>query len=268
MKNPSALAQEFIETGYLKSVRIIDMHTHMGGFYGSSMPNASADKMLDTMERLNIEFIVSAPHSALFDPTAGNSEIEKVMQQYPGRIYGYYSYNPNYREDICEIDTKIKSNDYIGFKLLPDYHKYPLDGKYYEDVFEYAENKCLPILTHTWGMAMYGDCYSSIDRIKNVVKRYKNIKLIMGHSIQGQCDDAIDIANNYKNTYLELTDTYRLNGVLEKMVAKCGSDRILFGTDLPWYDPAYCLGCILYAKIHDKDKINILYKNAKILTEK
>jgi uncharacterized protein len=78
MKNNSILAAEFIEKGVLKSLSIIDIHTHMGGFYGSSLPNAKLEDMLRTMDRTNISVIVSAPHAALFDPLVGNLEIENL----------------------------------------------------------------------------------------------------------------------------------------------------------------------------------------------
>ncbi len=263
MKNLSILTEEFLEIGNLKSIKIIDMHTHMGGFYGLSLPNSKLKNMLATMKRLNIEFIVSVPNSALFDPDAGNREIQEAMAEHPEKIYGYYAVNPNLKNNIIAIDEAIKANsNYRGFKFLPDYHRYPLNGKNYELVLKYADDNHLTVLSHTWGVAMDGHSYSSVETIKDVLKNYKNINFIMGHSIQGQCDEAIDIAKEYPNAYLELTDTYRLNGMIEKMVNNAGSEKILFGTDLPWYNPAYCLGCILFSNIGDIDKKNIIRNNA------
>ena len=61
MKNRSTLAEEFMENGCLSSVPIIDTHTHMGGFYGSSLPRQELREMLGTMEQKNVEFIISVP---------------------------------------------------------------------------------------------------------------------------------------------------------------------------------------------------------------
>ena len=106
-----------------------------------------------------------------------------------------------------------------------------------------------------------GNVYSTIDMIRSVVEKYPAMKFIMGHSVQGQCDEAIALAAENDNAFLELTDTYRINGLLEKMCAKAGSHKVLFGTDLPWYSPAYCLGCILFADITDEEKANIIRNN-------
>lgn len=104
------------------------MHTHMGPFYGTYLPEAELQTMIQTMDGENIDKIISAPHSALFDPVSGNSEIRAAMIRYPDRIYGYYVVNPHYDHnldrDLAEFD---QVPGYVGFKMLPDY----LRQKYY-----------------------------------------------------------------------------------------------------------------------------------------
>jgi len=40
---------------------------------------------------------------------------------------------------------------------------------------------------------------------------------------------------------------------------------VLFGDDLPWFDPTYATGCVLFAHITDEDKRAILYRSATAL---
>ena len=225
--------------------------------------------MLDTMEQKNIEFILSAPNSALFDPIAGNEEIEEAMKRYPDKIRGYFVFNPNYPATREQIEHAFRHNaGYVGFKILPDYHKTRLDSSGYELPLEYADEHGLLVLSHTWGTAMDGRSYSSIDAVGEVTDKYRNLKFLMGHSAQGECDGAISLAARRENVYLELTDTYRLNGMIEKMCRMAGSEKVLFGTDLPWYIPAYCLCCILFARITDREKENIIRKNIVRMLER
>jgi hypothetical protein len=49
---------------------------------------------------------------------------------------------------------------------------------------------------------------------------------------------------------------------IEKLVEGIGSERVLYGTDLPWFDPMYPTGCVAHAAIGEEDKRNILYRNA------
>ena len=44
---------------------------------------------------------------------------------------------------------------------------------------------------------------------------------------------------------------------------QAGSKKVLFGTDFPWYDPNYCIGSVICAKISDDEKEDIFYKNAR-----
>lgn len=51
--------------------------------------------------------------------------------------------------------------------------------------------------------------------------------------------------------------------IVEYFVEEVGSERILFGTDLPWFDPAYGIGCVVSARITDRDRYSILCGNAR-----
>ncbi|WP_158301870.1 amidohydrolase family protein [Paenibacillus mesophilus] len=259
MKNPSKLAREFAETGRLSSISIIDMHTHMGPFYGAYLPEASLESMIGTMDRENIEWIISAPHSALFDPIAGNEEIVQAMTKYPDRIYGYCTINPNYADSPEKyLDAFDQSDGFVGFKFLPDYHKYPLNGDKYRPFYEFANERNLLLLSHTWGHSPY----NPPQMIADLARRYDSITFLLGHSAPGECDYAIEIAASLPNVYLDLCDTHRLSGMVRKMVRAASSEKVLFGTDYPWYDPHYGLGSVLFSGIDDDDISNIIHHNA------
>jgi predicted TIM-barrel fold metal-dependent hydrolase len=262
MMNPSRYAQEFIENRVLKSLPIIDAHAHMGAVYGTSLSISSADDMVKTMDRENIEMIFCAPHSALFDPASGNSELESAMEKYPDRIKGYFSFNPNYAEDVLPTIRRVLEHPgYIGFKFLPEYHHYSLVDSDYAQVLGFANEHKRALLVHTWG----GSAYNSTRQVEQVLKKYPNITVFMGHSAPGECDMAIKLACDYENAYLELCDIHRHNGIIDRMVASAGADKVLFGTDVPWYDPNYCLGSILFSSISDEDRYKIIYGNARRL---
>ncbi|MBP1994116.1 amidohydrolase family protein [Paenibacillus eucommiae] len=259
MKNRSKLAREFVEQGRLSSIPIIDMHTHMGAFYGTYLPEAGLETMLDTMDREHIAWIISAPHSALFDPVGGNTEIVAAMAQHPQRIRGYYTVNPHYldglEEDLAAFD---RTYGYVGFKLLPDYHKYPLTGDCYRRIYEFANERGLLLLSHTWGHSLY----NPPQMIAELAHTYPNVQFLLGHSAPGETDYAIALAKRQPNVYLELCDTGRLNGMVGKMVREAGSEKVIFGTDFPWYDPHYMLGSVLFSGIADDEMRNILHNNA------
>ncbi len=265
MRNSSELAAEFMRTRKMP-LPIIDAHAHMGANYGTYMSKASAEGMLEIMDRENIESVFCAPHSALFDPGVQNKEIEEVMEKYPGRFKGYFTFNPNYSQEFEKNISRVMTvPGYIGFKFLPTYHHYPIDGANYRPALEFADRHGLPILIHTWGN---NDPHNGPRHIEKAAGTYKNAIFIMGHSAPGELDGAISVAKRYENVYLDLCDIHRHSGIVDKMVKAIGADRVLFGTDIPWYDPGYGIGSVLFSHVSDEDKYKILYRNAKALAER
>lgn len=248
--------------------KVIDFHTHMGLEYCLYYPDSDADSMVKTMDECGVEFIVSAPCEDLFDGEGKREQITDAMKKHPDRIKGYYSVNPTLGIDVKDIKQAFLQNSgYVGLKFLPDYHRTELTSDTYAPVLEFANEHRMLVLSHTWGVSMNGESCNSADKITAVLEKYPNITFIMGHSIQGQVDLAIEIAKKYENAYLDTCDTCRLNGVVEKMVRGAGAHKVVFGTDAPMQSHLFQMGCVLGAKISDSDKKLILRDNALRILE-
>ncbi|MCM8820415.1 MAG: amidohydrolase family protein, partial [Candidatus Omnitrophica bacterium] len=117
------------------------------------------------------------------------------------------------------------------------------------------------VLTHTWG----GSVYDGATEIEKILKKYRKIKLLSGHSIHGDWEKAIEFVKRYENLYLELCAVLDERGILERFVEEAGAERILFGTDFPWFNHHYYIGALLGSSISEDDCRNILYKNSEKL---
>ena len=80
-------------------------------------------------------------------------------------------------------------------------------------------------------------------------------------------EKAIRLAAEFPNVYLELTAAYHVYGIIEWMCREAGSEKVLFGTDYPWFDPMVAAGCVVFAHIEQNEMLNILYKNARRLID-
>lgn len=260
MRENSKLKEEFLEKGKAASCPIIDAHAHFGPYKGIYFPHSTVEGMIKSMDRSGIQRLVFSSHASLVDMKRGNVLTRGICQRFPERFYGYLSINPNYPNLIDQaLEIFSRTEEFVGFKLHPNWHKYPLTGDYYTPVYEYANaNHCI-ILTHTWGHSPY--CGPKL--VEKVVRKYPAIALIMGHSCCGEWDYAFRLARDYPNLYLDLCGIYQHHGLIDRMVQVVGSAKITFGTDLPWFDPHYGIGCILSAYISDVDRHNILHRNAE-----
>jgi len=249
--------------------KVIDMHTHMGLQYCLYYPEHDMDSMARFMDEAGIEFIICSPCEDLFNGNSTRAQITGAMQKYSGRIRGYYGVNPSLGISVKSIEKAFVENPgYAGFKLLPDYHRVEITSDVYSPVLEYANEKKMLLLSHTWGVSMNGESCNSADKIAKVLDTYSRITFIMGHSIQGQVDLAIELSKNYPNAYLDTCDTGRLNGVLEKMVREAGANKVLFGTDAPMQSYYIQMGAVLAARITDAERKMIFRDNALSILEK
>jgi predicted TIM-barrel fold metal-dependent hydrolase len=263
--NGSALLQEFLENGRTDDCPVFNTHAHYGPYGAIYFPRkGEADAMLAAMDHAGVRIALISSHAALRDPIHGNEVTATAVAAHPSRFRGYLVANPNYRgqteKDVARFDH-WRERGFVGFKLHPGIHAYPLTGPAYQPVFEFADARRIPVLSHTWG----SDENCGTKQVREIIQTYPNVPFLAGHSCYGEWDTVIALANEHDNLYLELTAAYAVNGVLERMVAGAGANKILFGDDLPWFDPLYAVGCVLCAHINDDDRHAILHRNAESL---
>lgn len=262
MNNPSALTAEFFRAGKAADCPVIDCHAHYGPYQGIYFPKVTPEAMVDTMNRCGVRLVISSGHMALVDAEPGNAEMAEVISRFPDRFRAYLGVNPNYPDQLKrQLQRFDDLPGFVGLKFLSDYHKYPITGDNYRPALEFAEERRLPILMHTWG----GSAYDSPQHVAELARRHPSVRLLMGHSGHGDWQGTIETARGHENVYLELCAAYSVRGVVDAFVGQVGSERILFGTDLPWFDPHYGIGCVLMAPISDDDRHNILHRNAERL---
>ncbi len=263
MIGPSPLAREFWEFGRSESCPIYDMHGHMGPFHSIYFPRGDAAGMIRTMDECGVRMLVFSHHLALFAPDVGNAASIEAVRRYRDRLRAYCVINPNYPEQSeADLATFEAHRDvYVGFKFLPDYHKIALTDLRCRAAWEYADAHELLVLTHTWR----DSSFDGPAVVRQIGERYPHVKLLLGHSFHDDWDAAVAIARDFANVYLELTAVFDDRGPLEKFCGEAGSHRLLFGTDLPWFDPHQAVGALLSAQITDEDRHNICHRNAEKL---
>ena len=257
----SDLKEKVSQGAPLADELIIDVHCHMGHWARFNIPANNAAGMVARMDRLGIRACIVAHHTAIGpDFRYGNDEVLKAMTDFPGRIHGYATVNPNYQDEVVpELDRCISAG-MIGIKIHPDAHGCPVDSPKYTPVWEYANEHKLPLLSHTWTSGN-----NAVKTLEKLAEKYPNVSILLAHSGFGSegADQSIEAAVKYPNIYPELAGSVIIYGTLERMVRRIGADRIIFGTDMPFLDPRSQLGRVAFAKISDDEKRQILGLNAK-----
>ena len=250
----------------LGDVYVCDAHAHMGPYFNFLVrEDGSAEAMVRLMDRLGIDVSIVSPHIAITcDYREGNRQAYEAAEQFPGRIVPFVVVNPNYPVD--EIEAEIahwhKQGRIAGFKFHSSLHSATCLHEGYTPAYEYASEHAVPILSHTWNGD--GGPENVLDLLS---QRYPGIQFINAHSSSGwECiDRSCDLADRFDRVWLDLTGSRLVHGGLERMVARVGAGRILWGTDNPFIDPRPGLGRILCAELPEEQKRKMLGLNAKQL---
>jgi uncharacterized protein len=257
-----SLRDEFLQGG---GCPVIDAHAHLGPIRSIYLPEATLDSMIKGMDRCGVESLILSPHNALLgDTREGNQEMLEAVQAHPGRVYGYCTVNPHYPGEIAgELDRYLGEENVVGVKVHPTVHEYPISGANYASTFERLNAEKGLLLSHTWG----NDEHCGAGEMRIVAERYPDLRILLGHSCYGTWEEAIALAVDFPNVYLELTAAAHAYGLIEWMCRDAGSHKVVYGTDYPWFDPMVYIGCVVYAHIEEDDMRNILYNNARKLLD-
>lgn len=245
-------------------VDVIDSHAHLGTVGQHYIPDlGSPEAVISMMDRIGVRgACVSHLLAAYEDVWEGNRLACEAASKYPGRFYVYLGYNPNYpvEHSRAHLEEYVSKSGVIGLKVHRS-HEVFYDDSRYIPVFEFAREEDLPVLCHTWGI-------DDIVRLERVAKDFPDVKLIFGHS--GGYDfsaiyEAVRVGKENENVYLDLTLSGYFEGLIEFFVKEVPIERILFGSDMPYFDPRGGLGRVAFARTTDEQKERILGGNMKDL---
>lgn len=262
---------------------LIDFHTHV-------FPPAIADRALNgIVERTKAIYGIDQPKS--FDGTIDGLKAQmkktgvdisvilpiatkvtqyKTINRYAkeitcDNIISFASLHP-YQENVNETLDMIKANGFKGIKLHPDYQGVFIDDEASISLIKRACELGLFVAIHSGeDLGMPSPFHCTIDRLKSVLKRVDESRLILAHmggfNLWDDVESMIIGTKAYFDTsvvsrYIDI-DQYR------RIIEKHGADRILFGSDTPWEDPAASLSFLHSAGLSNDELELITHRNAE-----
>lgn len=253
----------------LEDIFILDCHAHIGGdAQDFTIRDNTPEKILEVMDRMGIDQICISSMTAIWgDVERGNEETMAVVGRYPNRFLGYVVVNPRYPGSLLtELERYRNVPGMQMVKLHPFVHDYPVTGRKYQPVWEYCQERDVIVLSHTQG----ADRNCSPLMFDTVARTFPRVTILLGHmgvTHQG-LDEALEVAAQHDNLYLDITSSFSPFGSIERCVREVGADRVLFGSDIPFFEQAVNFGRVAYARISDADKEKIFGLNMKQLGQR
>jgi hypothetical protein len=133
-----------------------------------------------------------------------------------------------------------------GLKLHPEFQRFFPDDRRALEIYQECERLGLLVIFHAGRSGIEPEFirkYALIKRYIGAVAAFPRVQFAFGHAGARDLDDALAAAKKYPNVWLEITG----QGVtkLERIIREAGTERLLFGSDWPFYPLAATLAKVL-----------------------
>jgi uncharacterized protein len=220
---------------------IVDSHVHLmtdtTGWYaykksagGSDARSWDCEATVRLLDESGIDRCFLFTLAGLYgfnDHRAANDEVGEAARQYPERFVPFCTAFPN--QDADAAAQEIKRCLEIGFKGVkfhPWLQSFPANSAYLYPALDVCARFRAPVLFHT-GTPPYSQPFQVMEQ----ARRFPAVPFIIGHFGKIMFLDAVRSAELCPNVYLETSGAQVAD--LIYAIERIGTDRILFGTDLP-----------------------------------
>ncbi len=264
---------------------LIDIHTHV--FPDAIAPKAIANLtqgIINNYQSFHISFTAQAEGTvssliksmeecgcdkSIICPVVTNAKStqktnEFAFQNASEKIIPFASLIPT-QEDWQEVLEDIASRGFKGIKLHPEFQNLDVDDPKSVAVIKRAEELGLIVMLHAGkdpGYAPPEHC--SPIRLARVLEKVNGNKIIAAH--MGGWKDWEDVEKILCGSPVYF-DTSCIVGFIESevcknLIRKHGVDKILFGSDFPWFTAGQTLEFIKSLNLTQEEMDKICYKNA------
>ncbi|HEY6740246.1 MAG TPA: amidohydrolase family protein [Actinopolymorphaceae bacterium] len=257
VEGPGAAARTaMFERRPLDGIPVVDAHAHGGPYSRFFIPDNGTAGMMRVMERVGVDVALVSSHLALeLDVEGGNAETAAMVEESGGRLRGLIVANPHIDPERT-LATWLDDERFVGVKLHPELHEYPVTGSRYEPVWAAAAARGFPVLVHSWA----GSEYNDIPMFGTVAERHPDATILLGHSgaRRSFLPDVAGLACRHPNLILETCGSYMTGSWLRYFVEQVGAEQVVFGSDFPFIDLRYAIGRALFAELPDDDLALVL----------
>ncbi len=244
---------------------IIDFHCHIGASKNIREESGTAKSLVELMDKRQIDKGVLIPSASSKKPRY-YEDVLKALTEFPDRFYGFLLANPR-EETVCDtLEMVVEKYGFKGLKLQPTFMGFAADD--HDWVYPIAEkarelNICMMVHSDP-------SIYASPWQVGLLAMDFPEVPVVMAHMgfIDVVYNDAaINMAKRAANLYLE-TCGVSAEAKVALAVREIGASRVLYGSDMPFHDPAFDMARIQYADICEEDKKLIMGESAKKLLDR
>lgn len=232
--------------------KICDAHVHLGKsgpWQPHIEPTIYVEPLVKLFDKFNIEKAVVFPNPNVGDEyPKTNDYVAESVNKYPNRLVGFARVDPRRNDAIKELTRTRNDLGLKGLKLHPFVECFRPDHPFFEKFFRKVDELELPILFHA------ADGFSSPGLMALIAAKYPKLRIILAHLREAH----LTVMKQHPNIYVETSGT--LPDYIE-LATDIDRDRVLFGSDVPYYRYPTQFAVVEAAEISSRVKTKIFREN-------
>lgn len=246
---------------------IFDAHAYIGKWPYWPVAATTPQQVFAELDGLMIQrAAVCSTRSVFVHWEDGNREVEAAHssvgdQLIPFACIGTHELSHVYREPVYDFDH-YAARGFRGVRLYPQHHSYHLlFSKFVDVILEDAAARQWPVLLPLRMLMNWGVPSITPEVMHAIVCRHPRVQWIFaGVNYLFELQTATSLMLKYPSVSLE-TSCVMGYAAVEKTVAQCGEDRLLFGSGAPLQMAAASLAKVVRSNLTDRAKEKILGGN-------
>lgn len=253
---PEAIAEKTLQflLGKMRDTYKVNQKINYGG---------TPHLLLESMKENGVDISVTMPIAT--KPSQYESINKFARSITNDKIISFGTIHP-YNTDIEYKLTELKEQGFKGIKLHPDYQGTKADSDEFINVVKCATEKGMYVTIHAGhDIGIYPPFKSDFARIRRMLDKVDDSFVILAHMGGfNQWDDVEKYIINSK-AYFDLSVVSRFIDINQyrRIIENHGTDRILFGSDMPWESPVDTLRFLKESGVSGNDLELITHKNAE-----
>jgi predicted TIM-barrel fold metal-dependent hydrolase len=208
----------------------IDTHCHIGKSQNSESGGIDGDDLIAGMDRYGITAAIVLPLPSVEDYVAEHDRIARLVEKYPGRIFGAVCIRPQVGQETVYAETKrcVDELGFVAMKFHPMHHGGSPASQRGDTIFEVAREFQLPVMSHTGP----GAPWSLPSMLIPAAQKYPDVTFIAAHAgMEIYAEDAWVAGLVCQNILMD--SAWTSPGATKMLIDKLGADRMMMSTDLP-----------------------------------
>jgi len=201
----------------------------------------------------------------------------EIAREHP-QLIAFIGLDPSMseREMLDEIEARC-GDGARGVKLHPAAQRFYPNDKRLAPVYARATELGWPVIFHSGAFALgpAATDQATLRYFPPLLKAFPDLTVVLGHMGFGDFDTCAAIVADFPNAMFDCCFT--VNGTdpspaisddeAAAAFRRVGTDRVMFGSDYPWFDPALDVARIEQLRLSHAEKRAVLYENAARLLE-